>query len=42
MKIAQSEVATNKKPFVKYWVHHNFLQVDGKKMSKSKNNFFTY
>ena len=40
-EIAQSEVATNKKPFVKYWVHHNFLQVDGKKMSKSKNNFFT-
>ena len=40
-EIAQSEVATNKKPFVKYWVHHNFLQVDGEKMSKSKNNFFT-
>ena len=26
---------------VKYWVHHNFLTVDGEKMSKSKNNFYT-
>lgn len=26
---------------VKYWVHHNFLTVDGKKMSKSLNNFYT-
>lgn len=26
---------------VKYWVHHNFLIVDGKKMSKSLNNFYT-
>jgi cysteinyl-tRNA synthetase len=40
-EIAQSEAATGKKPFVKYWVHHNFLTVDGEKMSKSKGNFFT-
>lgn len=40
-EIAQSEAATGKKPFVKYWVHHNFLTVDGEKMSKSKDNFFT-
>ncbi|KUK79347.1 MAG: Cysteine--tRNA ligase, partial [Microgenomates bacterium 39_7] len=40
-EIAQSEAATGKKPFVKYWVHHNFLTVDGEKMSKSKENFYT-
>jgi cysteinyl-tRNA synthetase len=39
-EIAQSESATGKQ-FVKFWVHHSFLQVDGEKMSKSKNNFFT-
>lgn len=26
---------------VKYWVHHNFLTVDGKKMSKSRGTMFT-
>ncbi len=40
-EIAQSESATGKKPFVKYWVHHNFLQIDGQKMSKSLGNLFT-
>jgi cysteinyl-tRNA synthetase len=40
-EIAQSEAATGKKPFAKYWVHHNFLTVDGEKMSKSKENFYT-
>ena len=40
-EIAQSEAATGKKPFSKYWVHHNFLVVDGEKMSKSKENFYT-
>lgn len=39
-EIAQSEGATGK-PFVKYWVHHNFLVVEGEKMSKSLNNFYT-
>ncbi|MBI4035855.1 cysteine--tRNA ligase [Candidatus Daviesbacteria bacterium] len=38
-EIAQSEAATGK-PFVKYWVHHNFLIVDGEKMSKSKKNYY--
>ena len=38
-EIAQSEGATGK-PFVTYWVHHNFLIVDGEKMSKSKKNFY--
>jgi cysteinyl-tRNA synthetase len=40
-EIAQSEAATGKTPFVKYWVHHNFLLVDGEKMSKSLGNFYT-
>jgi cysteinyl-tRNA synthetase len=40
-EIAQAEAATGKEPFVKYWVHHNFLRVDGEKMSKSLGNFFT-
>lgn len=39
-EIAQSEAATGKK-FVNYWIHFQFLLVDGKKMSKSLNNFYT-
>jgi cysteinyl-tRNA synthetase len=39
-EIAQAEAATGKH-FVKYWVHHNFLQVNGEKMSKSLGNFYT-
>ncbi len=39
-EIAQSECATGHQ-FVKYWVHHDFLLVDGEKMSKSKQNFYT-
>jgi cysteinyl-tRNA synthetase len=37
-EIAQSEAA-NGKPFVKYWVHHNMVTVDGQKMGKSLGNF---
>ena len=40
-EIAQAEALTGKVPFVKYWVHHNHLHVDGQKMSKSLGNFFT-
>ncbi len=40
-EIAQSEAATGKHPFVKYWVHYAFLTVDGIKMSKSLGNFYT-
>jgi len=40
-EIAQSEAATGKHPFVRYWVHHNMLMVEGAKMSKSLGNFFT-
>jgi cysteinyl-tRNA synthetase len=39
-EIAQSECATGHQ-FVNYWVHHDFLMVDGEKMSKSKQNFYT-
>ena len=39
-EIAQSEAATGKKPFVKYWVHRVFILVNGQKMSKSLNNFY--
>jgi cysteinyl-tRNA synthetase len=39
-EIAQSESATGKR-FVNYWVHNEFLQVDGKKMSKSLRNVYT-
>ena len=39
-EIAQSESATGKKPFVKYWFHSSFLLVDGKKMSKSLGNVY--
>ncbi|MEM5831872.1 MAG: cysteine--tRNA ligase [Candidatus Aenigmatarchaeota archaeon] len=37
-EIAQTEAITNKQ-FVKYWMHVNFLTVNGEKMSKSKGNF---
>lgn len=40
-EIAQSEGATGKKPFSKFWVHHAFLMVDGTKMSKSLGNYYT-
>jgi len=40
-EIAQAEATTGKKPFVEVWVHHNFLQVEGEKMSKSLGNIFT-
>src|SRR3989344_8384010 len=40
-EIAQSEAATGKIPFVKYWVHHNFLRVEDEKMSKSLGNVYS-
>src|SRR5512136_1096492 len=39
-EIAQSECATGR-PFVRYWIHPEFLLVEGPKMAKSKGNFFT-
>lgn len=40
-EIAQAESATGHKPFVKYWVHGAFLQVDGGRMGKSIGNAYT-
>lgn len=39
-EIAQSEAATGKQ-FVRFWLHHDWLVVNGEKMSKSKKNFYT-
>jgi len=39
-EIAQSEAA-NDVQFVRYWIHHNMVTVDGQKMGKSLNNFIT-
>ena len=40
-EIAQSECWFWKKPWVKYWLHNEFLQVDGGKMSKSLGNIYS-
>ncbi len=39
-EIAQSEGATGK-PYVRYWMHNGFINIDNEKMSKSEGNFFT-
>ena len=39
-EIAQSEGATGK-PFVHYWMHNGYINIDNQKMSKSLGNFFT-
>jgi len=39
-EIAQSEAATGR-PFVKYWLHNGFVNINAEKMSKSLGNFFT-
>lgn len=38
-EIAQSEAATGRK-FVNYWLHNEWILVNGEKMSKSKGNFY--
>jgi cysteinyl-tRNA synthetase len=40
-EIAQSEGATGR-PFVRYWVHAEFLMVEGQKMSKRLGNYYTF
>ncbi|MDP3734785.1 MAG: cysteine--tRNA ligase [Nanoarchaeota archaeon] len=41
-EIAQSEAANGTKPWVKYWLHNEFLVLSGgEKMAKSKENFLT-
>lgn len=39
-EIAQSEGATGKAP-VRFWIHHEFLMVEGQKMAKSLKNTYT-
>ncbi len=39
-EIAQSEGATGQ-PYVRYWMHNGFINIDNEKMSKSLGNFFT-
>ena len=38
-EIAQSEGATGK-PFVRFWIHNEFLNINDEKMSKSLGNFY--
>jgi cysteinyl-tRNA synthetase len=37
-EIAQSEAATGKAPYVKYWLHNGFVNIEKEKMSKSLGN----
>lgn len=37
---AQAE-ALSGKPLANYWIHNGFINIEGEKMSKSLNNFFT-
>ncbi|GBR76430.1 cysteinyl-tRNA synthetase [Candidatus Termititenax persephonae] len=39
-EIAQSEAATGQ-PYVKYWLHNGFVNINNEKMSKSLGNFST-
>ncbi len=39
-EIAQSEALTSK-PFARFWMHSEFLNVESQKMAKSAGNFFT-
>jgi len=39
-EIAQSEAASGKEPFVRYWLHNAFLTISKEKMSKSLGNVF--
>lgn len=38
---AQTEALTGQSPWVKYWLHNGFVNVNKQKMSKSLGNFFT-
>ena len=38
-EIAQSECATGKRPFVRFWMHSEHVDTGGEKMAKSSGNF---
>src|SRR3989339_1304693 len=40
-EIAQTEALTNKIPWVKYWLHNGFVNINSQEMSKSLGNFFS-
>ncbi|MBI3541024.1 MAG: cysteine--tRNA ligase [Deltaproteobacteria bacterium] len=40
-EIAQSEGASGKQPFSRYWIHNGFVNINAEKMSKSLGNFLT-
>ena len=40
-EIAQSEAATGKIPFARYWLHNEWVNMEGGKMAKSGENFLT-
>jgi cysteinyl-tRNA synthetase len=40
-EIAQSECATGKKPYVRFWMHNEHVDMGGIKMAKSEDNFLT-
>lgn len=40
-ELAQSECAHGGAPYVKYWMHNGYVNIDGQKMSKSLGNFKT-
>lgn len=40
-EIAQTEAATGKSPWVHFWLHGEFLTIDGGRMGKSEGNFLT-
>ncbi len=40
-EIAQSRCAHGTQAMARYWMHNGFLQVEGRKMSKSEGNFVT-
>jgi cysteinyl-tRNA synthetase len=40
-EIAQTEAFTGQVPWVKYWIHNGFVNINKQKMSKSLGNFFT-
>lgn len=40
-EIAQMESVSGRSPLVKYWLHTGFLNIDSKRMGKSKGNFKT-
>ena len=40
-EIAQSQCSIAHTPWVNYWIHYQFLNVDGQKISKSLGNIVT-